>query len=406
MTVPLEARTPAGIELLGRIAAIAPELREAADAAERNGTYADQSVQLLKAAGITAATVPEPLGGIGVDTAHDFAVGMNRIARADGAAALVDTMHAFTTFLFARAWRLLYGGEVVHGDPLAELLGRISAAGVMIASLATEPGAHQTHPRTTAVREGDHWRVTGRKGFATGSPSADLLGVVCSYENDAGERRRGIVFAPADSPGIVHTDNWDSLGMRATGSQDVIFEDSVIEADMIDNGPWGALDADFVSGNSLATLGLAASFLGIAEDAHDLAVETASTRRQTGLATVQATVGENECDLSACRAMIERAARVVDELLAQEVLAHSDDDAHLVMAEVQCAKQIVTHAAIRVVDRAMTVSGGSGYLATNRLSRLYRDVRAGPFMQPFAPNDALAYVGQVALLDTPTLWSE
>ncbi len=65
--------------------------------------------------------------------------------------------------------------------------------------------------------------------------------------------------------------------------------------------------------------------------------------------------------------------------------------------DIQCSRWAVTRKAIDIVDKAMTVSGGSGYLASSVLSRLYRDVRAGPFMQPFSPNEAFDFIGKFTL---------
>jgi alkylation response protein AidB-like acyl-CoA dehydrogenase len=73
------------------------------------------------------------------------------------------------------------------------------------------------------------------------------------------------------------------------------------------------------------------------------------------------------------------------------------DDLQHVAKDFQCAKWFVTRKAIDIVDRALTASGGSGYLSRNPLSRLYRDVRAGPFMQPFSPNEAFDFIGGITL---------
>jgi alkylation response protein AidB-like acyl-CoA dehydrogenase len=113
---------------------------------------------------------------------------------------------------------------------------------------------------------------------------------------------------------------------------------------------------------------------------------------------MQHLAAEMEIDLAACRAMLERSALTIDAFYAEYPADSMPmDELHHLMKDFQCTKWFVQQHAIKIVDRALQASGGSGYLSFNPLSRLYRDVRAGPFMQPFSPNEAFQYIGKVTL---------
>jgi len=122
-----------------------------------------------------------------------------------------------------------------------------------------------------------------------------------------------------------------------------------------------------------------------------------ASRGQSGRSSLQYLVGEMEMDLAAARAILERSAANTDTLLDAHPEAIPADLARSMAKDFQCAKRFVTGKAIDIVDNALTASGGSGYLSKNPLSRLYRDVRAGPFMQPWSPMEALEFIGKITL---------
>jgi alkylation response protein AidB-like acyl-CoA dehydrogenase len=136
--------------------------------------------------------------------------------------------------------------------------------------------------------------------------------------------------------------------------------------------------------NLVAGLLHASSSLGIAESA----VATATSGRRELNGRLRVLAASNAMELAACRAMLSRAASLVDE-----------DGGELVelFAETQATKTFVNETAGRIVDRALTLTGGAGYLNGHPLARAYRDVRAGGFMHPLAANRAYDLLGDVAL---------
>jgi alkylation response protein AidB-like acyl-CoA dehydrogenase len=113
---------------------------------------------------------------------------------------------------------------------------------------------------------------------------------------------------------------------------------------------------------------------------------------------------ENVVDLSACRALFSRAGALIDEHQARNPTSTgTPHDLTSLFAEAQSAKAFIGEAAARIVDRALALSGGAGYLNGSRLARAYRDVRATPFMHPLGTNRAYAFLGQLAAGREPSL---
>ena len=109
-------------------------------------------------------------------------------------------------------------------------------------------------------------------------------------------------------------------------------------------------------------------------------------------------VADNAVDLAASRGVLSRAAALIDEhRSANPASDGSADELRALFAESQAAKAFVNEAAGRIVDRALGLSGGAGYVNGSPLARAYRDVRAATFMHPLGANRAHDYLSRVAL---------
>jgi len=196
------------------------------------------------------------------------------------------------------------------------------------------------------------------------------------------------------------------LGMRASGSQSVTFEACRVPLDALRViGPWGRWSTPVLVGRTLANVPLVGAFLGIAETAMGIAVEgQAKTQARTGARTgAHHALAEMEIKLATAQSILARLGETLDAFMdtSDEGRAATYEQGHSLMKDYQSAKWVVNRNAIDIVGQAMDLSGGGGFMARNPLSRLYRDVRAGPFMQPYSPVDARAYIGKVLVGELP-----
>jgi len=380
----LAAHTASGARLVALAEALALEIAPHAAAHDRDGSYPHASADRLAAAGYYAAPVPAHLGGIGADSLHDVVVASSRLARADASLAIGVNMHMAALMNMVRMYR-------DGADKLAGALERIARDGVRLAAAVSEPGQDLTRPGTVATRTPGGWRIDGRKLFCTGSPAATVLYTSVSFVGEDGGERYGYAMVPADAEGVTVHDDWDALGMRASGSHSVTFDAVALPAAALRGGfPVGDADG-YMSRNLNAGLFHAAASLGIAEAAQDQALHAA---RRADDARTRALVAESAMDLSAARGALSRAAQLVDG---------PRHDIAALFAEAQAAKTFINDAAARIVDRALALVGGAGYRSGHPLARAYRDVRAGAFMHPLGANRAYDLVGRVALGADPAI---
>lgn len=402
----LQARTPAGEKFVELAEQHSDEIATRAAEHDQNGTFPHEAIDAMKASGFASGPLQEEFGGLGVASPYDVMVAVSRLARSDASVAIAINMHLTTGIIVNRLVR----GAREANDPVAiglmEGFAGLLGGGAIAMANATEPGTDIRHPLTEATRVDEGRRLDGRKIFGTLSPVADVMTVTARHKRDDGTWGRGRAIVFRGTPGQTIMENWDALGMRASGSHDVVYDNCVIPDSLyIDQGDWGAFDEENLLVSTAGAFGLIGAFLGIAEAARDHVVPMLKTRTKQPSGRVlaarhgiQHTMAELEIELATARAHLAFVGPALDDLISQRPVASvTHDDFHQGMSSTQIAKVATQRAAMNVVDLAMQLSGGAGYMTANPLSRLYRDVRAGPFMQPLSPNEAYEYIGQVAL---------
>jgi alkylation response protein AidB-like acyl-CoA dehydrogenase len=384
----LTAKTESGARLVRLAETLSAELASRAAEHDRDASFPHASIDALKREQYFAAPIPAEHGGLDVTSVHDVIVASSRLARGDASVAIGVNMHLVILMNIVRRWQIAVAADDARrAEIFAAAMRSIAADGVVIAAAVSELGQDLTRPQTTATRTESGWRIDGRKSFCTMSPAATVLYTAVTFLDDDGVARYGYAQVPTAAPGVEICGDWDALGMRASGSHSITFTGVEILRSALPGG-FLAGDADaYMERNLVAGLFHAAASLGIAESAASAIARTLASRGEPD-ARARTLLAENVVELGAARATLARGAVLVDD---------SDGDTAELFAETQVAKMFVNEACARIVDRALALSGGAGYLNAHPLSRAYRDVRAGAFMHPLGANRAYDLLGDVAL---------
>ena len=244
-------------EFVAWAASFGPLLAEHAARHDADGTWVDESHRALREAGMLALAVPEELGGSGA-TLREVAMVMRELGRHCGSTALAMAMHQHATAF--TAWR--YRRECLVPR---QRCGGSPAKGIVLVSTG---GADFTRPRGQALRVEGGYHVSGHKIFASQSPVGTAMVTMFPYDDpDEGLRVLSMAVPMAD-PGITVHDNWNTLGMRGTASNDITVDDVFVPDErVVANRPYGVLDPPLQVIASIAMPIIAAVYLGIAESA-------------------------------------------------------------------------------------------------------------------------------------------
>ena len=362
-------------ELLARVAAIGPEIASHAAAHDRDGTFVREGLDLVRDAGLLAAAVPAELGGGGA-TIREVAAIQRRLAHYCGSTALATAMHQHVTAFTAWRYRRdLPGAEAT--------LRRIATEGIVLVSTG---GADLTRPRGDARKVDGGYLVSGQKVFASQSSVGAVMSTMFRYDDpEQGERVLNL-SVPFASEGVRVLDNWDTLGMRGTGSNDVVLEDVFVPDErVLANRPHGTIDPPLQVILSIAMPIISAVYLGVAESAYRAAVEWAAlraddpaTQRQVGLMSHR----------------LQVAGWALDGAL--DVVGDDPQPSVERVAAVMAAKREIALAGIEVCDTAMEVGGGAAFFKGSVIERAYRDVRGAKY-HPMTPEQTLTHAGRLAL---------
>ncbi|HYR40248.1 MAG TPA: acyl-CoA dehydrogenase family protein [Methylomirabilota bacterium] len=342
-----------------------------AAAYDRENRFFTEDFEELRAAGYLKMAIPEDLGGPGM-TLADVCREQRRLAYRAPATALATNMHLYWTGVAADMRRT--------GDKSLEWLLREAAAGEVFAAGHGEAGNDLPLFLSTARAErGDGgYRFWGHKTFGSLAPVWTRLGLHAMDSSDPKSPKVIHAFMSRATKDYAIKETWDTLGMRATRSDDTILEGAFIPDKYVARVlPAGTADLFVLSIFGWAEPTFGSIYLGLAERARDIAI--AGVKKRTALALTRSMAYHPEVQhcFSEMQLALEAAGAQVDRV-AEDWSKGVDHGAQWPMKLV-AAKHNAVEAAKKVVDLAMAVSGGAGMFKSNELERLYRDARCGGF---------------------------
>ncbi len=328
----------------------------------------------LHAAGLLNLTIPKSAGGHGQGLETACRV-IAEIASGEPSTALVMAMH----LIYHAAPRM----QNSWNPDVVARMQRDSIEGVaLINVMRVEPElgtpARGGLPATIGTRTANGWRVNGHKLYSTGSP---LLKYFLTWgRTDENPPRIGWFVIPRGTPGMRIEETWNHMGMRATGSHDLILEDAEIPEelgmDLRTQAEWLAGDPGSGVWNNLV---LASLYSGIAHAARDWLAKYLHERVPTNLGASLATLPRMQAAMGEIETLLFTNDRLLYGLAAE---VDRDGASAVPPLQTSMAKSVATNNAVKAVDIAMSLVGNPGLSRSNDLERHHRDVLCSRIHMP------------------------
>ena len=355
-------------------------LAQAAPEADRTGQFPWTGIRAVHASGLLESTVSTRYGGKGA-TLYDAASVLAALGRGDPSVALISAMTIFNHL-----------GQATKGhwpvDLYKRLLTEAKQRPLLLNAARVEPElgspARGGLPATVARRTANGWSITGHKRFVTGARG--LTHFLVWAHTDETPARVGTFVVPNGLPGIRVIENWNSLGMRATGSHDVIYTDVEIPAENVLELVDPSVAQQDNRAHAAITLALTALYLGVAEAAQAEFIRFAHERVPTNLGHPIART-ERFITLSGEIDLLVSGAR---QIIFDTLKAGQGDAERLIRARFLAGRQL--RDAVQIAVRGI---GNPGLGADLGLERHFRDIQAVLVHAP-QEDTSIAMLGRAA----------
>jgi len=361
------------LETLART--LGPKFAEGAADRDEHGEFVFDNYKTLKAHKVFSALVPTELGGGGARHSEMCAF-IRAIAHNCPSTALAVAMHQH-----------LVAAAVVNfqnGKPGQKLLERVAQGETVLVSTGANDWLESNG---SAERVDGGFRVTARKAFGSGSPAGELMITSAPYE-DPVDGWQVIHFpVPFSADGVSLADDWDTMGMRATGSHTIILENVFVPEDAIAlRRPRGEYHPAWNTILTVAMPIIMSAYAGVAEAAAEVAVTQAAKR--TGDPAAPFFLGELTNLLTTAQIAVDDMVRITNDYEFQPTV----ETANAILVR----KTIAANAVIATAQKALETSGGAGFFRRFPLERLVRDAHACQF-HPLQAKRQQHFSGRLAL---------